>query len=83
MLSEIQTMRKPIIQLQPSSQGSFLLLLDSTCLNDSILIKIEEPFDLSFYFKKPFFIFVTMMIVYKFGDLNFTTYPIQKALFSF
>ena len=31
-----------IIQLQP--QGTFLLYIDSTCLNDSIVIKIKKPY---------------------------------------
>ena len=47
-----------------TSFAAFFLILDSTCLNDSILIKIKKPFTLSFFFNKPFFIFATMMIVY-------------------
>ena len=47
--------------------GLFLTILTfhSACLNDGIVIKIKKPFTLSFLFKKPFFIFVTMMTVYK------------------
>ena len=56
--------------------GSFLPYLDSTCLHDSIVTKIKKPSTLSFFFKKPFFIFVTMMIVYRFGDLNFSIHLI-------
>ena len=58
-VSKIQAWENLIIQLQPCPQGSFLLQLDSTCLNDGIVIKIKKPFTLSFLFKKPFFIFVT------------------------
>ena len=68
-VSKIQTMRKLSNPSTTSLPGSFLSYLDSTCLNDSIVIKIKEPFT-PFFFKKPF-CFVTMMIVCKFGDLNF------------
>ena len=32
------------MELQPRSQDSFLPQLDSTCLNDGIVIKIKKPF---------------------------------------
>ena len=75
MVSKIQTMRK----FNPTTAlfvGPFFIpWLDLTCFNDSIVVKIKKPFTFSF-FKKRFFIFVTMMILYKFGDLNFSIYPI-------
>ena len=74
---------KLIVQLQSRSQGSSLAWLQSTCFNDSIAIKIKKLFTLSFFFKKPCHIFMTMVMVYKLGDLNFSIYPIKKALFSF
>ena len=42
----------------------FLSELDSTYLNDGIVTKLKKSFTFSFFFKKPFLIFVTMMIVY-------------------
>ena len=54
-------------------------LLKSQHINkETIKIKNKEnketfyPF---FFFKRPFFIFVTMMILYKFGNLNFIVHP--------
>ena len=41
MVSKIQIMRNLIIQLQLHLQGSLLLWLDSTYLNDSIGISFE------------------------------------------
>ena len=64
-------------------QGSFLpqLYSTSTYLNYRIVIEIKKLFTLSFFFQRPFFIFVTMMIVYKFGDLNFSIHmPHLKSL---
>ena len=70
-------MRKLNYPSTTSFAGFFLIVvIDSTCLNDSILIKIKKPFTVSFFFKKPSFLFVTMMIVNRFGDLNFSIYPI-------
>ena len=40
----------------------FLSELDSTYLNDGIVTKLKKTF--TFFFKKPFLIFVTMMIVH-------------------
>ena len=54
MVSKFQTMRKPNIATTTSLAGLFLTI-DSTCLNDSIVIKIKKPATLSFFFKKLFY----------------------------
>ena len=73
MVSEIQTIRK-------LNKFTVLLLLDSTCLNDSIVIKIKNPFTLSFFFKKPFFIFVSMMISVQIWQSKLQYAPYLKCL---
>ena len=74
MVSKIHTMRKLSNPTTTSFAGLFLTIVRFNLF--SIIIKIRKPFTLSSFFKKYFFIFVSMMIVYKFGNLNFTIYPI-------
>ena len=78
-VSKTQTMRK---RNNLTTLSSFLLQLDSTCLNYSIVLKIKKPFTF-FFFKKPFFIFVNVMIVYKFGSLNFSIHPKREKVVSY
>ena len=43
------------------------------------VIKIKKPFTLSVFFKKAFFMYVTMMTAYKFGDQNMFFFMLIKS----